>query len=66
MNFYVDPSEGHDDFLMSLALAAEAARDFTPKTAKEGQGTHDYRHSCEGRNPERMAKEPLMVSLVEP
>jgi len=36
MNFYVDPSEGHDDFLMSLALAAEAARDFTPKTAKGG------------------------------
>ncbi|MFC1910597.1 hypothetical protein ACFLXC_04860 [Chloroflexota bacterium] len=25
MTFYVDPSEGHDDFLMSLALAVEAA-----------------------------------------
>ena len=36
MNFYVDPSEGHDDFLMSLALTAEAARDFTPKSAKGG------------------------------
>jgi hypothetical protein len=36
MNFYVDPSEGHDDFLMSLALVAEAARDFTPQIAKGG------------------------------
>jgi hypothetical protein len=34
MNFYVDPSEGHDDFLMSLALVAEAARDFSPRAAK--------------------------------
>lgn len=34
MNFYVDPQDGHDDFLMSLALAAEAARDFSPRTAK--------------------------------
>jgi len=36
MNFYVDPQEGHDDFLMSLALVAEAARDFTPRAAKGG------------------------------
>ena len=36
MNFYVDPSEGHDDFLMSLALTAEAAKDFVPRTAKGG------------------------------
>jgi hypothetical protein len=36
MNFYVDPSEGHDDFLISLALTAEAARDFTPRAAKGG------------------------------
>jgi hypothetical protein len=34
MNFYVDPQDGHDDFLMSLALVAEAARDFSPRTAK--------------------------------
>ena len=36
MNFYVDPSEGHDDFLMSLALAAMGARDFSPRAAKGG------------------------------
>ena len=36
MNFYVDQSEGHDDFLMSLALTVEAARDFSPRTAKGG------------------------------
>ncbi|MFP3898205.1 MAG: hypothetical protein ACLFVD_02730 [Dehalococcoidia bacterium] len=36
MNFYVDPQEGHDDFLVSLALTAEAARDFRPRAAKGG------------------------------
>jgi hypothetical protein len=36
MNFYVDPQEGHDDFLVSLALATEAARDFSPRAAKGG------------------------------
>ncbi len=34
MNFYVDPQDGHDDFLMSLALLAQAAKDFSPRTAK--------------------------------
>jgi hypothetical protein len=34
MNFYVDPQEGHDDFLMSLALVVEGARDFHPRRAK--------------------------------
>jgi hypothetical protein len=33
MNFYVPPSEGHDDFLMSLALAVEAANLYERKTA---------------------------------
>jgi len=36
MNFYVDPSEGHDDFLMSLALLVEGAKDFIPRIAKGG------------------------------
>ena len=34
MNFYVDPSDGHDDFLMSLALAVQAANQYEPRTAK--------------------------------
>ena len=34
MNFYVDPSEGHDDFLMSLALLVEAAGLYEPRTAR--------------------------------
>ena len=34
MNFYVDPSQGHDDFLMSLALAVEAANQYTPRGAR--------------------------------
>jgi hypothetical protein len=34
VNFYVDSSEGHDDFLMSLALLVIAVRDFRPRQAK--------------------------------
>ncbi len=34
MNFYVDPSHGHDDFLMSLALLVEVANQYEPRTAK--------------------------------
>jgi hypothetical protein len=34
MNFYVEPAQGHDDFLMSLALVAEAGRDYIPKMAR--------------------------------
>jgi hypothetical protein len=34
MNFYVDPSEGHDDYLMSLALTVEAAAGARPRTAR--------------------------------
>ncbi|TES84285.1 MAG: hypothetical protein E3J92_01645 [Dehalococcoidia bacterium] len=33
LNFYVSPSEGHDDFLMSLALLVEAAERYEAKTA---------------------------------
>jgi hypothetical protein len=32
--WFVDPADGHDDFLMSLALAVEAARDLHPRTAR--------------------------------
>ncbi|MCH7999216.1 MAG: hypothetical protein IIA91_07035 [Chloroflexi bacterium] len=31
MNFFVDPASGHDDYLMSLALVVEAARDLDPQ-----------------------------------
>ena len=34
MNFYVDPAQGHDDFLMSLALLVEAARQYIPREAR--------------------------------
>ncbi len=34
MNFYVDPSQGHDDFLMSLALLVESASRYTPRGAR--------------------------------
>ena len=34
MNFFVDPSEGHDDYLMSLSLAVEAAAGAGPRRAR--------------------------------
>jgi hypothetical protein len=34
MNYYVDPSQGHDDFLMSLALLVEAADRYRPRSAR--------------------------------
>jgi hypothetical protein len=37
INFYVDPSEGHDDYLMSLALCIKAAQDSAPRVAVGGQ-----------------------------
>ena len=41
MNFYVDASSGHDDFLMSLALVVEAARDLDPRPrVARGRSAH--------------------------
>lgn len=34
LNFYVSASEGHDDYLMSLALLVEAAERYEPRGAK--------------------------------
>ncbi len=34
INFYVDPAQGHDDFLMSLALLVEASRHYSPRSAR--------------------------------
>jgi hypothetical protein len=38
MNFYLDPAQGHDDFLMSLALTVEAANQYTPREARGSGG----------------------------
>jgi hypothetical protein len=34
MNFYLDPADGHDDYLVSLALVVEAASDAAPRVAR--------------------------------
>jgi hypothetical protein len=34
LNYCVEPSEGHDDFLMSLALCVQAANSCTPRVAR--------------------------------
>ena len=33
LNFFVDPGDGHDDYLTSLALVVQAAADWAPKKA---------------------------------
>ena len=40
MNFYVDPAQGHDDFLMSLALLVAAARQYVPRGARGSPRLH--------------------------
>ena len=45
MNFFVDPADGHDDYLMSAALAVEAAANSRPRTAR-GR----LREAAEGRS----------------
>jgi hypothetical protein len=34
MNFFVDPADGHDDYLISLALLVDAASDAAPRVAR--------------------------------
>ncbi|MFC1992974.1 hypothetical protein ACFLV3_04100 [Chloroflexota bacterium] len=34
MNFYVEPAQGHDDFLMSLALLVKASSQYSPRGAR--------------------------------
>ena len=34
LNFFIDSSEGHDDYLMSLALAVQATKKWTPRRAR--------------------------------
>jgi hypothetical protein len=36
LNFFVEPSRGHDDYLVSLSLAVDAARDIEtrPRVAR--------------------------------
>lgn len=34
LNFFVEPSQGHDDYLISLALVVQAANRFMPRKAK--------------------------------
>ena len=33
MNFFVEPREGHDDYVMSAALLVEASKDARPRVA---------------------------------
>jgi hypothetical protein len=33
LNFFVDPDQGHDDYLMSAALCVQGAKDYFPQKA---------------------------------
>ncbi|OGO03898.1 MAG: hypothetical protein A2Y72_03630 [Chloroflexi bacterium RBG_13_53_26] len=37
LNFFVDPADGHDDYLSSLALLVQASQDATPRKAIGGE-----------------------------
>jgi hypothetical protein len=41
VNFFVEPEEGHDDFLMSLALMLEAAEGYKKRSARGSSGSSD-------------------------
>jgi hypothetical protein len=44
MSYFVDPSDGHDDYLMSLALTVEAARELDPAPrVARGRSTNSQR-----------------------
>ncbi len=45
MNFFVDPSDGHDDYLMSLALLVEAGSDAAPRVARGQRDVRAARNS---------------------
>jgi hypothetical protein len=58
LSFYVDPREGHDDLLMSLALAVEAAADAEPRVAvgrssSEGVPSSESRAMARGSSSRR-------------
>ena len=38
LNFYVDPSTGNDDYLMSLALLVQAVNLYSPREARGREG----------------------------
>ena len=45
MDFFVDPREGHDDYLMSLALVAKAAATVRPERVARGWPSAEARNS---------------------
>jgi hypothetical protein len=36
LSFFVDPSDGHDDYLISLALLVHSSKEAIPRKAKGG------------------------------
>jgi hypothetical protein len=46
MNFFVDPADGHDDYLMSLALLVEAGNGYQTREAKGHDRTNQQTEKC--------------------
>jgi hypothetical protein len=65
LTFAVDPVDGHDDFLTSLALLVEAAR-LTPERRATARGTEE-RHARSSASPgERAERLSPLASIIEP
>ena len=62
LGFYVDHSDGHDDFLMSLALLAIAARDYTPRVARGAERSEHLHQPQTIRTPRVAVQRPLFTS----
>ncbi|MEE8385414.1 MAG: hypothetical protein V3S01_05825 [Dehalococcoidia bacterium] len=58
MNFFVDPASGHDDYLMSLALVVEAARDLDPQP-RVARGRSAIRRPLRPRRAGKALRAPI-------
>ena len=60
MTFHVDPSDGHDDLLMSLALLAVAVKDLVPRVARGADRPEGAYEQSKLWTPRRVAvQQPL-------
>ncbi len=61
MGFHVAPSDGHDDFLVSLALLSAAAKDFAPRVARGAERAGNLYEPQTVRTPRVAVQRPLFT-----
>ncbi len=62
MGFHVAPSDGHDDFLMSLALLSAAAKNFTPRVARGADRVENLHEPEPARQARIAVQRPLFTT----